>query len=108
MDGIVCDKHGVQRQRPCPSCEIEKRDTQIWQLQDKIKELEADAEAHNVSRLILVEGGKAYETENKRLTEELDKMVTDDIAHRDIIRDMEARLEMLSKPTGGEPCQAGQ
>ena len=67
MDGIVCDKHGVQRQRPCPSCEIEKRDTQIWQLQDKIKELEADAEAHNVSRLILVEGGKAYETENKRL-----------------------------------------
>lgn len=67
MDGIVCDKHGVQRQRPCPPCEIEKRDTQIWQLQDKIKELEADAEAHNVSRLILVEGGKAYETENKRL-----------------------------------------
>jgi hypothetical protein len=44
MDGIVCDKHGVQRQRPCPVCESEKKDAQIWELQAKVKELEATIE----------------------------------------------------------------
>jgi hypothetical protein len=44
MDGIVCDKHGVQRQRPCPVCESEKKDAQIWELEAEIKRLRSALE----------------------------------------------------------------
>ncbi len=44
MSGVVCDKHGIQEQRPCPACELEKKDDRIFELQAELAEEQADFE----------------------------------------------------------------